>query len=275
MSFVAPQATGATSSAAWIRDRFAAALAAASGVGLSGDGSRRAAAQVVGLWLVNTSGGAREWNHNASLQVCDYVESHDCVNTASVDVMPAGGARAGQPRYTRPLAAFRNATAHAAAFWQVAEETGAESGVNYLRWMATGDVGAVFRFDQAFTNTGGLTWSVLVRAVQSVASVNGVTGLTYPDTPGTAPVQFTRSGGGFSTGGGTSTAGGGSSGGSAGGRTGTTTGGTTTAGGGSATSSGGGTTGPTTTPRRRGGGAALALLAVLAVAMSGGSKGKR
>lgn len=215
-TFVQPQRTGAgLAQAAWIRARWAEARSAASGVGLSGDAAMRAAVQAVALWLL-ASGPAHEWNHNASGIPCAAMRAADeCVNLASVD-----------PDWNGTLGAFLNGSAHAAAFWAICQQSATAAGVNFPRWMGTLDAGAAYRFSQEWTEGAGPTWPQVVSAVRTVGNAVAVSGWTFPDQAPIAPVEFTRSGGGF---GGPTVAGGGSTssgGGSSGGRTGTSTGGT-------------------------------------------------
>lgn len=259
---------------AWVVERVTVLQGALEASGLSGAAARRAAVLGVALCAVITRNGTREWGWNSSNLTCRESDG-ECVNLASV----APGLRA-------PLSVYRNAAAHAADFADEMRIVGETAGVNYIRWMGTGDVSSVYRFDQAWNEGGGVEWTALVAAARSVAAAAGVTGFEAPDAPRIAPVEVTRSGGGF--GGGTAVAGGGSSGGGAGGgSTGSSGGGGGSSGGGAGTGTGGpsgggagtGLTGATQDVARgtRGRSMGLALAAVVAVmAISADKpKGKR
>ncbi len=260
--------------AAWCLERVTVTQGALSAAGLGADAARRAAVLAVGLWAVVSRNGTREWGWNSALIAC--LSGHEqCVNLASV-----------APDLRLPIAVYRNAAAHAADFVQLVSTYSEDRGVNYLRWMGTGDVSAIYRFDQEWNDGDGVQWAALVAAARSVAAAAGVTGFDAPDAPRIAPVEVTRSGGGF--GGGTAVAGGGSSGGGAGGgSTGSSGGGGGSSGGGAGTGTGGpsgggagtGLTGATQDVARgtRGRSMGLALAAVVAVmAISADKpKGKR
>lgn len=242
--------------AAWCLERVTVTQGALSAAGLGADAARRAAVLAVGLWAVVSRNGTREWGWNSALIAC--LSGHEqCVNLASV-----------APDLRLPIAVYRNAAAHAADFVQLVSTYSEDRGVNYLRWMGTGDVSAIYRFDQEWNDGDGVQWAALVTAVRAVAAAVGATGFRAPDAPALAPVEMTRSGGGAG-GGGTGSSGGGSSGGGAG----TGTGGPS--GGGAGT----GLTGATQDFARatRGRSMGLALAAVVAVmAISADKpKGKR
>jgi len=258
--------------AAWVAERVTVLQGALEASGLSGAAARRAAVLGVALWAVLTRNGTREWGWNSSGLRCGNGDEQ-CVNLASV-----------APELRAPLAVYRTAAAHAADFADALREEGEAAGVNFVRWMGTGDVSSVYRFDQEWNDGAGVQWAALVAAARAVASAAGVTGFDAPEAPRIAPVEVTRSGGGF--GGGTAVAGGGSSGGggAGGGSTGSSGGGSSGGGAGAGTGgpsgggAGSGLAGATQDFARatRGRSTGLALAAVVVVlSLSADKKGKR
>lgn len=246
--------------AAWCLERVTVMQGALLALGLGGDAARRAAVLVVGLCAAITRNGTREWGWNSSFMTCAG-NDEQCVNLASV-----------LPELRFPLVVYRSAAAHAADFVEQLRATSDRAGVNFVRWMGTGDVSAVYRFDQEWNEGGGgVQWAALVTAVRAVASAVGATGFQAPDAPALAPVEMTRSGGGF--GGGTSVAGGGGAGGGGGGGTSGGAGGGGTPSGGNDTS---GVTGAAQDYARstRRGSMGLVLAAAVAVMAISADKGK-